>query len=381
MQSKTVAEVAATQTARDASNALAAEWRRQIRHALRHFQLRPSERQELAALTSGLTERTLASNTKLRVQSTKILIDRFSALARAGARTPHRRYWHVNFLGPLINEYRPELDLDAYRQVVDRLIRSQSLNAVFSIELQSLTNYPQKGFGRSFLLNAHALVWTDDTAFNDVAAADVMQASQALTSEFGARTVTFTPRSDFEGIVYLAHYLTKLPTRGKRRRRDPENKGRWQLWPVAKVRSDLQLRLAELLSHLEITDLVWGVLDGKKVRGAWKRAITSWNKDHCRNSDPVDVDFDVGALWQTIRDRPGNGSRLYLAPLFFGQRPRRLPSETWPRHGGKRIWPHQAKVRFELPVQPPIAQKTDLDDPPPRAVRPSRNRVSDLDDL
>jgi hypothetical protein len=81
------------------------------------------------------------------------------------------------------------IDVDAYRQVVDRLLRSQHLNAVFSIELQALTNYPQKQLGRSFLLNAHALAWTDDSAFRPEKAAKAMSASPALWSEFGAETV------------------------------------------------------------------------------------------------------------------------------------------------------------------------------------------------
>ena len=148
---------------------------RAARRALAGYRLNPVERAELLTVLGlkGATERLVASNSRLRVQSTKTLVDMFSKLVKAGAKVADRRYWHVSFLGPLINEYRPELDVYAYRQVIDRLLRPYPLNAVFSIELQALTNYPQKGCGRSFLLNAHALAWTDDLNFDPVEAGEI----------------------------------------------------------------------------------------------------------------------------------------------------------------------------------------------------------------
>ena len=324
----------------------------------------PVERDELRTLLglTGATERFVASNMKLRVQSAEILTDLFEQLAPTMHTKPMRRFWHVSFLGPLINEYRPEMDVDAYRQVVDRLLRSKQLNAVFSIELQALTNYPQRGFGRSFLLNAHALVWTDDTAFDPEAAEEDLAASRALHNEFGADTVVFRKRDDEAGVIYLAHYLTKVPLTGKRRRKDPLRKGRWQLFPVRRVRGDLQLRLIEVLSQLEVTDLVWGVNEGTRIRKSWKAALTAWNKRRCAVHSKLEKDFDIGDLWRTLRSRPMNGSRLYRPPVFYGPRPRPRISEGRLRHGGKRIWPDKAKVRFELEPAPPGRISRDLDD-------------------
>jgi hypothetical protein len=290
----------------------------------------------------------VASNTRLRQHSTRVLVDLLTEHIRDGTKLD-RRYWHFSFLGPLINEYRPELDVDAYRKVVYRLLSDHDVNAVFSIELQALTNYPQKKRGRSFLLNAHAVVWHDDPGFDADAAADAMASRDALRSEFGAKTVSVTARPNTAEVPYLGYYLTKLPALGKRLRKNPQHKGLKELYPVLEVRDDLRLRLLEILSRLEITDLVWGVLDGKAIRGKWKAAIVNWNRKQCRPGGALDRDFDVEELWQRVRTRPGNGSRNYRPPIYYGPRPRRLPSEPRPRQGGKRIRPNRYDVWFELP--------------------------------
>ena len=183
---------------------------RAARRAVAPFRLNPTERDELLTLLGlkGATERLVASNSRLRIHSTKTLVDMFYNLVKAGAKVVDRRYWHVSFLGPLINEYRPELDVDAYRAVIYRLLEPYPLNAVFSIELQTLTNYPQGGCGRSFLLNAHALAWTDDPTFDPVKAENEMSARPVLRNEFDAKNVTFKPRENTKEVPYLGHYLT-----------------------------------------------------------------------------------------------------------------------------------------------------------------------------
>lgn len=317
--------------------------------ALSLWDLRAVERDELLVLMGqrGATERLVASSKKLRLRSNAVLTTLFSHVRETSAGRRKRRFWNASFLGPLINEYRPELDLDAYRQVVDRMVRAEGLNAVFSIELQALTNYPQKGEGRSFLLNAHALAWSDDPEFSAEAAQERLSAREGLFSEFGAKTVLLTPRTMVEGeIEYLAHYLTKAPATGKYRRKDPQNSSRWKLSPVAQVRSDLQLRLLEILSHLEFTDLVWGVKGGTKIRSQWKQELSAWNAARCRTlRRPLETDFDVGELWSRVRARDGNGSRLYQPPEFYGPRPRPVASEAMPRHDGARLWPSGASSR------------------------------------
>jgi hypothetical protein len=116
------------------------------------------------------------------------------------------------------------------------------------------------------------------------------------------------------------------------------------------------------LSHLEVTDLVWGIKDGTHIRSAWKAAVVAWNNLQCSGRrTPLDHDFDVAELWQRVRARQANGSRNYRAPIFYGPRPIPLPLAS-PRPAGKRIWPDRYNVRFDVPVQPPTKRDGDLDD-------------------
>ena len=88
----------------------ATQFYRACRRAMSHFDVTRTERDEFLVLMGmrGATERLLASNERLRLQSTKILHRQFSKLRNESLAAPKRRFWHVSFLGPLINEYRPD---------------------------------------------------------------------------------------------------------------------------------------------------------------------------------------------------------------------------------------------------------------------------------
>ena len=317
---------------------------------LRTYVLRGFEREELLAVLGerGATERLLASNKRIRIRSGELLVEQFAKLRVASETLQNRTFFHFSFLGPIITEYRPRVDVDAYRQAVDRLLRNHKLNAVFAIEFQPITNYPQRGEGRGFLINAHALAWNDDPSFVGETAAASMRKTKALHSEFGAPTVTCTDRNlDAGQLEWLGYYLSKAPASGKRRHHD-EELGRWSLKPVRTIRADLQLRLMELLSHFDFTDLVHGVSGGKDVRKAWKSELQFWNRTQCgRYKHVLEADFDVGELWRRIRARDGNGSRLCGPIQFLGPRPKPLAKEILPRSGGARIRPGEPRIRFK----------------------------------
>lgn len=321
------------------------KWNLAILSRLSDLKLRGAERLELLTATGarGATERLLASNIQLRRTAIFILADQLFRLRERSVHIPGRRFWHASFLGPLVSEYTPQIDIDAYRHSVYSLLRKEGFHALFAIELQALTNYPQRGRGRSFLMNAHAVCWSDDRALDADVAVVQMRESGLLFSGLGAETVTMTPRTLDPGeIEYLAYYLLKPPLDGKRRCRDENNSSRWILKPVANVRTDLLLRLNELLSHLEYSDLVWGVGDGSKFRLALKQQLVAWNSVRCaRQAQPLESSFDMTGLWSRIRGR-GNGSPLYLPPKFFGPLPRRVLTQT--DSEGARIRPSRPKA-------------------------------------
>lgn len=302
---------------------LAQKLKAKLRHAYSTWEFRGFERDELDCLLGfkAATERLLASNLKLRLEACDILSDLFGKLRKESKPVVSRRFWFGSFLGSLVTEYRPELDVAAFQAAVYKLIYQHGLNAVYDIELQALTNYPQHGRGRSFLMNAHALLWTDDPEFDAKKAQAKMRKSTRLFSELGAPTVTLTERTLDKGqLEYCGRYMLKPPVDGKRRDTHDEIPNRWVLKPVAEVRPPLLLRLTEIQSHLELTDLVWGVGEGSRIRLEWKRALTAWNDLQCREIKlPLERDFDIGSLWDGIRARRGNGSRLYKPPRYAGR--------------------------------------------------------------
>ena len=114
--------------------------------------------------------------------------------------------------------------------------------------------------------------------------------------------------------------MLKPPSEGKWRDRHDEIPSRWVLKPVLDVRPPLLLRLAEIQSYLDQTELVWGVGEGTKTRLEWKRQLAAWNKLQCgRTRLPLESDYDAADLWSGMRTRRGNGSRLYLPPQFVGR--------------------------------------------------------------
>lgn len=302
-------------------------WKRKLGTAYSRFEFRGYERDELECVLGfkAATEKLLASNLKLRVAASETLAALFGQLREDSLAIPGRRFCFGSFLGPLVNERSPVLDVDAFRAAIYKVILGERLNAVFAIELQTLTNYPQRRQGISFLMNAHALLWTGDANFDAVAAQQRMRRSKRLKSELGARTVRLTERSLDEGqLEYAGRYMLKPPVDGKYRALHDEIPTRWVLNPVADVRDTWLMRLAEILSPLEFTDLAWGVNDGTKIRAQWKQRLVAWNKAQCaRCKLPLERDFDIQGLWNGIRARPGNGSRLYLPVIFQGRRPQR----------------------------------------------------------
>lgn len=302
-------------------------WKTALRKAYGHWLFLGYERDELECLLGfkAATEKLLASNLRLRVAASEILSQLLGELRENSLSMSARGFCYGSFLGPLVNERTPEIDVDAFRARVDKLIRSENLSSVFGIELQALTNYPQRGKGCSFLLNAHALLWTDDTEFDVDEAQRRMRQSCRLVSELGAPTATLTPRTLNEGeLEYAGRYMLKPPADGKFRARHDEIPNRWVLKPTDQVRPAMLLRLAEILSQLEFTDLVWSVNDETAIRTRWKQRLAERNKRQCaRLKQPLERNFDTAGLWSGIRARPRNGSRLYEAPVFRGKLPKR----------------------------------------------------------
>lgn len=266
----------------------------------------------------GMTERLLLSNAKIRFEATRIFLNLLSDFWRQ-TRSPTRRWFFITFMGDEGNtlEYRPELRVRPFRRVCDQMLRDAGLNAFGVIELQALTNFPARGDGGTLMVNGHALAWTDDPAFDHEEMAKRLCGSRRLTHWLDWPTVSFTPIEDrprqpgqsiyedpFWQIRWRAYYLFKAPYVGKYLARSGEPGREWET-KATLLRPALALRLAEGLSQLEFSDVVFGVSGGTQLSRALKSQLTAWHQKQLRSPRNrrliLSRDFDVASLWPATR--------------------------------------------------------------------------------
>ena len=95
--------------------------------------------------------------------------------------------------------------------------------------------------------------------------------------EFGASAVDIQPVSEGEGeAYYLAHYLLKVPAEVKmleNRANGPRLKG-----TEKGLRPEFAARLLELLSQVELDELIGSVGTGREIRTAALRRLRFWHR-------------------------------------------------------------------------------------------------------
>ena len=224
----------------------------------------------------GSTDQLLLSSKRVRRYAGESLIYLLDSEQRKSARShPGRTWWFLTFLadGGFINTYRPEIDVPAFKKRVDALVRSSGLNAVCALELQALTNYPLKGLGRTLMLNGHAIGYTDEP-FDAVAVEKRLRASPRLQHSWGLPTVEIK-QIDVSGepVAWLAYYLLKAPHIAKYREWNPAARPPGYRLKDTSMRSDVAVRLVELLSQLTFNEMVWGVGGGAAIVGQWRREL------------------------------------------------------------------------------------------------------------
>lgn len=280
---------------------------RLVRAGLERFDLSKGERLELdiAAGKKGMSERLLLSNGKIRRKAGNLLI---KLLRRhfLNELDDARRWRFVTVISDEGNglEYAPELSPKAFQKDVYRLLNEAGVSGIYVLEIQALNNFPHGGHGRTLSLHAHGLIWHDDPAFSWKDALSTMRKSPRLRSVFDAPTVHFRGLSDVKDIEWRAHYLSKAPFMGKNV--VPSSvPGRAYEFKHYPVREDFAVRLFEVLSHFEVTDVVWGIRAGTAVRREWLAALKEWHAGELRRlrRHILYRDFDMADMWGRIHRR------------------------------------------------------------------------------
>lgn len=184
------------------------------------------------------------------------------------------------------------------------------LSAIVEIELQSVMNHPQGGQGRLLLLNAHAICWGDVSLGKLAKRVKKLNKSRSWTNQFGLEPIVRRRRRDgLADVLQLAHYIDKLPDSTKNRMPRRNKPGEYLFRDtMVGYRPEFALRVFEGLSHMTLTDAVFGVREGKIVRKAWKARVGAFHRTR-PEVDRVTHFLPIGEFWRQAR--ANNGSRLF----------------------------------------------------------------------
>lgn len=273
-------------------------WR--IEDVISRLNLPPDRRRRLLAL-HGIGGHCLglpASDIDARIRSTEILYQTIGDYLKYEV-DPN----DVRLITPVCDtghtgDCAPHLRLKTFVGKTYRQIHDMKLNAICSIEIQVLTNYPE--VGRNLLmLHPHGLLWGDVST--EVVQEAICKAnnSRAWKNSFDATPIDLRPPDpQVGGIQGWACYMSELPDYAKKPVENEAGEIRFANH-VSHYPDALKLRIMEGLSYFSIRDLVFGVGDGKYVRREWISELHAWDKERSLLVDP-EPEFDIAEVWNDL---------------------------------------------------------------------------------
>jgi hypothetical protein len=198
----------------------------------------------------------------------------------------------------LTDDREPHLRQKTFIGKTYRQIRDTGLNAICSIEIQALTDYPSPRCN-ALMLHAHTMMWGTVRTTDRQAAVRQANGSRAWANHFEAPSVLLKrPHMEKGGAQGWACYMTKLPDDANRIATRSNGKVRFSNH-VSNYPNALALRIMEGLSHFSIPELVFGVGDGKYIRRKWISELRAWDKERSDMLRP-DAGFDLTEVWRDL---------------------------------------------------------------------------------
>lgn len=250
---------------------------------------------ELLGLDRGPPRNALASNITAKYVVAKRAIE---LLDRRQQRNPQRRWFLVTLINDRWMTYDRETEIwlggmIATARPVLQLARFDGWLA--NVEIQTIDE-SRAGIGRWLLPHVHGVGWSDDPDFDVEAAEARMCESRRLYSGIGARTAQISVWDDSRACNQFA-YVEKGACIAKCRHwngRSPS--GFWlgdcALRPISAVRQN------EILSQVEVTDLLFAGGDGTSLRDKLKGHLHAAMRG---NNAPPLTPRDARRFWQEVR--------------------------------------------------------------------------------
>lgn len=240
----------------------------------------------------------LASDLRLRRKSGEFL---GRALERLRSENPDLefQFWTFTHDRGNTSDREPTIDLKFLRSLTDRTLRGLQLSGIYVIEVQGLGNYPRKGDGRTIMVHVHAITWSNDPPDLGMIEGQLNESDQ-WRNDMGAVPVRIKPITDSPGeLDYMAYYLFKPPYDVKML----ENRMRGERLKSTEkgYKPEFAARMLELLSQLDITQLVRASCDGKFIRKDWQRRLTNWHRSREAWADGKLPAYYFDDLWDRYR--------------------------------------------------------------------------------
>lgn len=226
-------------------------------------------------------------------------------------------------------ERAPEIDVVSLRNIADHHLRRCGLEGFGILEVDTWKNLTGEP-GQRMVAHSHFLGYaTDGVAIGIGALQSELQSRRALRNSLGARSVVIRPMTlapaDF---AWIGQYMFKCPAYAKR----PvprESGGGIRLVGAEHVQGSVS-RLVEVLSHLEVGDVMFSIGEGSEIAKKVRIEVAHEIRDrpgalHAPSRDEVD------RHWRRIREM--NGSKLFHEPRIITRKEDRTQN---PADGRKR---------------------------------------------
>lgn len=233
----------------------------------------------------------LASDAHARFVLMKNLVKHFDEHQK---QNPEQRFF---FLTLMSDEFRtpkkaPAIWLKRLRVKTDKVLRSLckehgAIGAIGMIECTYITNAVDERMS-VFQWHSHAILWADKN-FDYAAARKALKDCTSWRCASGMDPIRIKEITPDRGrIAYLGYYMAKLPVDAVNVLERPD--GTQKVRKTQKgYRPDVQLRLFEALSRIELHELVFSVEDGKFIRDPVMRNVRAAKKVFRTNLKPIDV--------------------------------------------------------------------------------------------
>ena len=212
----------------------------------------------------------------------------------------------------------PEIFLYRIKDRIRNALYEAKLHGVMFLEFEytKVPTEPGHSSTAKICVHAHGWIWPGDKNFKRREVERLLNEKRGFEPIFGKPSVKLKSKKAHvrESLVKMSEYVLKRPGGIKRISRKAGEDGKI----TYRIRhnmddwsGDIAVRMMELYSQLDITELCFAVGDGKHLRSAWKSKM----REEFRHAKGKHIDADeIGIFWNKVRK---SKSKKPMAPIVF----------------------------------------------------------------